>query len=168
MKLFALILAFFSLSFTEGPKEQKVRVYVFVAEECPICNFIGKPMARLANEYNGQAEFYAVFPNKMSNYKTIFKFKKKYGMEAFLSILDEDQSTTKKYGATVTPEVVVVDQDDNILYKGRFNNSYYAPGKINHTGKKQDLKEALNLILAGNSIPQPWPKAIGCFITIKK
>ena len=129
---------------------------------------MGKALSELSENYGEEVSFYAVFPLRNSNYKTVNEFKKKYKMEGYESILDTDQSLTLELGATVTPEVVVTDQNNNILYRGRINDSYYAPGKIRHGSKKNDLKDVLDLALTDKKLPTKWEKAIGCFITFYK
>ena len=84
---------------------QKVwHVYVFVAEECPVCNYMGKPLSTIATKYQDRVEFHAVFPFKNSNYKTSQLFKEQYEMLTFETLLDKDHSITKQLGASVTPE----------------------------------------------------------------
>lgn len=146
--------------------QQDLHVYVFIAEECPICNFMGKPLSVIAEKYAGEVAFHAVFPVKNSNYKTSQLFKQKYDMLSFETLLDRDQQIAKKLGATVTPEVVVTDQEGEILYRGRINSAYYAPGKMKHSSIKNDLDENLATLLSGKKVSQPWPSAIGCYITM--
>lgn len=140
-------------------------VYVFLAEECPVCNYIGKTLKKVSEEYDAEFKFVAVFPQKLSNYKTSSVFKKKYGLNGFLIELDHDLEITNKYNASITPEVVVVDKEDNILYRGRVNNSYASPGRMRHGKVTEDLKMALMDITKGKKIAKPWPDPIGCYIT---
>ena len=104
-------------------------VYVFIAEECPICNYMGKPLSQIAKKYDSNVSFHAVFPVRNSNYKTAQLFKEQYDMLSFETLLDKDHQIVKKLGATVTPEVVITDDQGEILYRGRINSAYYAPGK---------------------------------------
>ena len=163
MKLISIIL--FIFLFVNGIHAQRLHVYVFIAEECPICNYMGKPLHALAKKYDKDVSFHAVFPVKNSNYKTSQLFKQQYDLPGFETLLDKDQKITRSLGATVTPEVVVTNADGDIMYRGRINSAYYAPGKMKHSSIKNDLDEALATLLNGGLIPQPWPKAIGCYIT---
>ena len=140
-------------------------VYVFIAEECPICNYMGKPLSALAKKYEGQVSFHAVFPTKNSNYKTSQQFKQQYDMASFETLLDKDHGLVKKFGVSVTPEAVITNEQGEVLYKGRINSAYYAPGKMKHSTIKADLDDALASLIAGKKILQPWPSAIGCYIT---
>lgn len=149
-----------------GMSQASLHVYVFMAEECPVCNYMGKPLKELAVKYEPAVSFHAVFPVKNSNYKTAQLFKEQYGLMSFETLLDADHTLTKKLGASVTPEAVIIDELGNVVYRGRINSAYYAPGKMKHSSIRNDLDEALSLLLAGKDVPQPWPTPVGCFITM--
>ena len=140
-------------------------VYIFLAEECPVCNYIVKTLKKVSDEYSDDVKFVAVFPQKMSNYKTASRFKNKYHLTNFTIELDHDLEITNRYKAAITPEVVVVDNEDNILYQGRINNSYAAPGRMRHGKVTENLMLSLIDIIQGKRIPKPWPEPIGCYIT---
>lgn len=135
-----------------------------MAEECPVCNYVAKSLKKVSEEYSA-VKFIAVFPQKMSNYKTASLFKNKYGLDNFSIEIDHELSITKKYNASITPEVVVVNELDEILYQGRINNSYAAPGRMRHGKVTEDLDQVLQEIANERSYPKPWPNPIGCYIT---
>ena len=163
-KGFFIGLLFFSLVSLSAQGDW--HVYVFIAEECPICNYMGKPLQQIAKKYKDQVSFHAVFPVRNSNYKTSQLFKEQYGLLNFETLLDKDQSIVKKLGARVTPEVVITNAEGDIHYRGRINSAYYAPGKMKHSSIKNDLDDALALLTTGKDIPLPWPAAVGCYITM--
>ena len=138
-----------------------------MAEECPVCNYVAKSLSKTSEQYNEQVKFVAVFPQRISNIKTASLFKKKYGMTNFIVEIDRDQTITSKYNATVTPEVIVVDANDKIVYQGRINNSYAAPGRMKHGKVIEDLRNNLQKLLNNQKISKPWPEPIGCYITRK-
>ena len=122
-------------------------------------------MKKLSTEYDNQVNFVAVFPQRMSNIKTASLFKKKYALVAFKIEIDHDRAITDRYNASVTPEVVLVDRDDNILYQGRIDDSYAAPGRMRHGKVTEDLRLSIEKALRGQIIAKPWPDPIGCYIT---
>ena len=158
--------SFLILLLTTTVRAQQWHAYVFIAEECPVCNFMGKPLNEISKKYESQVTFHLVFPLKNSNYKTVHLFKEKYSLQSFESLLDKDLAITKKLGASVTPEVVITDEFGNVHYRGRINSAYYAPGKMKHGSIQHDLDVALATLLNGKEIVQPWPPAIGCYITM--
>jgi thiol-disulfide isomerase/thioredoxin len=161
---YILIAGFFWL-FSLNIQSQSWHVYVFIGEECPVCNYMGRPLHDLADKYGAEVAFHAVFPLKNSSIQSAFVFKEKYQLSTFETLLDKDLSLTKKLGATVTPEAVITDEMGTVLYRGRINNAYVAPGKMKHGTIQKDLDEALTSLMRGQEAEQPWPSPIGCFIT---
>ena len=164
-KTLSALLVFLVLPFW-GVAQETWHVYVFLAEDCPVCNYMGKPLSAVALKYEDRVGFHAVFPFKNSTYKTSQLFKEQYDMLSYETLLDKDKELTKKLGASVTPEVVITDNEGEIHYRGRINSAYYAPGKMKHSSVKDDLDEALSLLLLGGEVPKPWPTPVGCYITM--
>ena len=153
------------LSFA-GMAQATWHVYVFLAEDCPVCNYMGKPLSATAHKYADRVDFHAVFPFKTSSYTSSQVFKEQYDMVTYETLLDKDHTLTRKLGASVTPEVVITDEHGEVYYRGRINSAYYAPGKMKHGTTKDDLDEALTILLAGGEVPKPWPTPVGCYITM--
>ncbi len=145
--------------------QSEYTAYVFMAEECPVCNYLGKTLKRLSTQYSEDVKFVAVFPQRISNIKRASLFKKKYDLSLFTIEIDHDRVITDRYNATVTPEVVLVDEHDELAYQGRINNSYAAPGRMRHGKVTEDLEIAIQKVLAKQVVPKPWPEPIGCYIT---
>lgn len=165
-KVFAIMWFFFAgLSFSQV---KKLEVYIAISEECPVCIYMTKPLKDLEEKYRENVRFTVVFPNALSHYKSIHYFKQKYGLQHFESILDENQSFVKKYTLSVTPEVIVFDTLHNLIYKGRINDGYYAPGKMKRSTISNDLDIALETWLSEKKKLEKWPDAVGCYITLKK
>ena len=164
MKYLVGTILFFSF-LTSSFSQQKLTAYIFMAEECPVCNYLGKSLKKLSADYPGEVAFVAVFPQRMSHIKSASIFKKKYGLTNFRIEIDHDRVITGRYNATVTPEVVLVDVDDTIIYQGRIDNSYAAPGRMRHGRVTEDLRQAIVKALKGYPITKPWPDPIGCYIT---
>ena len=81
-------------------------------------------------------------------------------------MFDEIWEKAKQLGASVTPEAVITDDTGAVYYRGRINSAYYAPGKMKHSAVKNDLDEALAILLSGGTVPKPWPTPVGCYITM--
>ena len=145
--------------------QDKLTAYIFMAEECPVCNHIGKTLNKISNQYENDVNFVAVFPQRRSNIKTASIFKSKYDLESFTVEIDHDRLITNRYNATVTPEVILVNNKDEVLYQGRINNSFAAPGRIRHGKVTEDLELAIKKSLSHHSVTKPWPLPIGCYIT---
>lgn len=161
-----LFLLLFSFITVVG-KAADIKVYIIISEECPICQFMGPELASINNYYGDKADLYLVFPFKNSNIKKASLFKKEFGLSAFTILLDEDQSIARELDAKVTPEAIVVNSQDEVVYRGRINDTYISPGRRKHAAGRRDLQIAIGKALKEMPIKSPWPVAVGCFITYK-
>jgi len=64
----------------------------------------------------------------------------------------------------VTPEVSVLNPDGKIQYMGRVDDMYVEHGRLRETEYRQDLRIALDEMLAGKKVSLPRTTALGCFI----
>ena len=167
MKYLFVILLFCLSQANKSTEEPQITAYVFLAEECPVCNYVGKTLKQLSVEFQDDVKFVAVFPQQLSNLESAKIFTEKYGLSHFEIKIDNDHLITNRYDAMVTPEVVLVNSDDTILYKGRINNSYASPGRIRHGKVTEDLANAIRLVLQNKTVEKPWHDPIGCYITKK-
>jgi len=159
---FTIILLSFSFySFTQN----NYSVYVFIAEKCPISIYMAKPLQEAYKQFGNQVDFYAVFPMKNSSQKSASKFLKEYGLSDFNIKLDKYQGFAKQLEATITPEVVVLNDIGEVVFRGRISDAYRAPGKMKHGPRKNELIKVLDTLTIGEAVPKPWADAVGCYIT---
>ena len=160
--LFVTLLLLYSVL---GFSQSKYSVYVFVAEKCPISIYMAKPLQEAFQKYENEVDFYTVFPMKNSTNKTAQQFLEKYKLTDFKIKLDNYQGFARKLEATITPEVVVLDEKGEVVFRGRISDAYKAPGKMKHGVRKNELVAVLDKLTRGETIPQPWNHAVGCYIT---
>src|SRR5205085_7843377 len=86
-----------------------------------------------------------------------------YGVD-FPFAKDFDGQCARALGAMRTPEVVVLDTQRKIRYRGRIDNQYRLGG-VRPTADREDLKEALEDVLAGRKVRVRETLAEGCAIT---
>ena len=146
-------------------QDEKINVYAFVAEDCPISIFMASSLKNVSDKYGDKINFYLVFPFSISTRKAAAAFKTNNLLSAFVIKMDKQHRLTKKLGATVTPEVIIIGANDTILYQGRINDAYAQPGKRKHIYSSNDLSTALDCITNGREMPKPWKRAVGCYIT---
>lgn len=150
----------------EKRTEAAVKIYIFVAETCPICQYYTAKINQISEDYP-QYEIVLVFPNALSSEATMEKFKKKYKLTASMQ-LDPEHSLVQKFGVTVTPEVVVYDQTNEMVqYQGRIDDNYYRVGQRKTHIQSDDLLDALNAIKNNTAIVTVKTQPVGCFISQK-
>ena len=62
-----------------------------------------------------------------------------------------------------TPEIFVLDRQRRVVYHGRIDDQY-GVGYVRDKATREDLRVALDELLAGKSVSQPEASAVGCFI----
>ncbi len=167
-KLIKTITLILLSAITLSAQQKDFNVYVFVAEECPISIYMAKPLREAVKKFGEKVNFYAVFPSSNSTKATAEKFLTDYDLREFIVKLDIEKEFCKKTEATITPEVVITNQQAEILYRGRISNAYSAPGRMRHGKRINDLINMLTRIERGEEITPPWLPAVGCFITYQK
>ena len=69
----------------------------------------------------------------------------------------DDEVVSMKYGPVATPQAFVFDKDRKLQYRGRLDSSE-KPGSAN----AEDLRAALDALLAGEPVAAPTTKTFGC------
>jgi len=155
-------MVFSQMGFTSAPKSE-YQVVIFLASKCTICRFYALPLKQLHQEFSSQGiEFQGVFPNARSTRQQIRDFKSKYKIPFEMGL--DFESLARKLDASVTPEVFILNQDNQTLYSGRIDNSYFGVGKKRTITTKNELRDALTALVNGKEIPIKHAPAVGCLI----
>ncbi|PWJ60099.1 hypothetical protein CLV98_101275 [Dyadobacter jejuensis] len=142
----------------------KLRVLLFLDPECPITQSYMREIRNLIADYEPKGvTFEAIFPTYTVTDAEIKKFFVKYKVP-LKGRTDPAHITTKRYGATTMPEVVLVSGIGQTLYQGAIDNWYYALGKNRPKATAAYLRNALEAGLQGAPILVRKTEAIGCLI----
>jgi peroxiredoxin len=145
-----------SLHLKEAPKATAV---IFISARCPISNRYNGRMIGFAKEYDAKGvRFIAINPNDPESMEDVDEHAKRYGFP-FPVVKDPKNVVADQWGAQVTPEVFLLDQQGVLQYHGRIDDQL-AEVKVT----SPDLKNALDAVLAGKKPEKPETKATGCSI----
>lgn len=164
--IFSLCLVFLLSKHGYAEKGENLEIYIFFSENCPICKSATLNLKELFSTFDSKGvKFTAVFPNtNLSDKNSIEKFRKKYNLP-FEHKLDTNQELTKKYNATITPEVILVNnRTDEVLYRGKIDNGFEAVGKKRTVITEFYLRDALQSSLENKTIEIKETRPVGCFI----
>lgn len=146
-------------------EESKIIVVMFTCNHCPYVQAYEQRLINLQKDFadNG-VTFVAINANDEINYPedsfdNMVKRAKEKGYN-FPYLRDKTQEVAKTFGATYTPEVFVFDQSRTLQYHGRIDDNWQEPDKVT----KQNLREALEAILAGKPVDRANTQAIGCTV----
>lgn len=147
--------------------QDSLRVYFFLAEDCPICRYYAGEMQQLYADFHDQGvAFRGVFPVQTSSKRSIDSYQQEFGIP-FPLLKDIDQYLARKLDARVTPEVFLA-QGDSILYHGRIDNRFDRPGRQRRHVTQHELRDALQAALQGEVIAVRETQPVGCYITRTK
>jgi thiol-disulfide isomerase/thioredoxin len=151
-----------------------VLVIIFSCNHCPTAQAYEDRIISIANDYQSKGvDIVMISPNsvKALNYSEMgysdigdsFEEMKLRAMDKgfpFPYLYDgEEQKTALAYGSVATPHCFVFDRNRVLCYAGRVDGSE-KPG----TGKGEDLRNAIDAVLAGKPIINPVTKVFGCSI----
>ena len=140
----------------------RVVVLLFIGVECPISNRYAPEIHRLVEAYAPQgASFYGVHSDPALGAEVVSRQARDYGFD-FPVLLDPEQVLAGRAGVTVTPTAAVLSPAGELLYRGRIDNRFLDFGRYRDAGIKPDLRLALEAVIAGRPIAEPFTKSVGC------
>ncbi len=103
-------------------KDAKAYALVFLDTGCPLVARYGPTLKQLDSDFRNQGvRLVGLFPNGGDTVPAIAAFGVKY--ELFFPLgQDIDAVAANAVGATMTPEVVVLDADKKVRYRGRIDD----------------------------------------------
>lgn len=147
---------------TEG--SHAFRVFVFISNDCPIANRYAPEIRRLVKDYSPRGiGFFLVHAAPGEERSAIREHREAYELPGRL-LLDPQQALARALGVRVTPEVAVVDGEGRIAYRGRIDDRFPELGKKRPAATRHDLRDALDAVLAGRTVPTPRTRAVGCLL----
>ena len=146
----------------------KAVVISFTCNHCPYAQAYEDRFIALANELMPRGvAFVAINPNDEVHYPEdgfdqmkIRASEKKF---PFPYLRDESQKAAKAYGAVCTPHIFVLGKRWKLVYEGRIDDNWKEPDKVT----SQDLRNAIEAVLAGGKAPVLNTNPMGCSIKWK-
>jgi len=146
-------------------KASRLLTMVWYCNHCPYAQAYRERMNDVAKDYLGKGVgFVAINSNDAQEYpedafEPMVRHAKQYGL-VLPYVFDETQQVAEAYGAVCTPHVLVFDHQRLLRYQGRFDGEQQDPKQ----GRSKELRAALDLLLAGQTVKEPITRAFGCSI----
>ena len=149
--------------------DKKVLVVMFVSLHCPFVQHIKFELAKLGQDYkNRNVGFLAISSNDINTHlNDAPELLKDFAQELDLSyslLYDESQKAAKDFFAACTPDFFVFNAHRKLAYRGQLDDSR-PKNDLPVTG--QDLRKAINYVLADQEIIWQQKPSIGCNIKWK-
>jgi peroxiredoxin len=143
---------------------------VFMCNHCPYVKHVREKMVELIDEFRTRGVAVAGInsndadaypddgPEQMREDAAQYRYRFPY-------LIDATQETAKAYGAACTPDFFLFDAKRHLVYRGQMDGS--RPGNnVPVTGN--DLRAALDAVLANRPVPGVQKPSLGCNIKWKR
>ena len=136
-------------------------VVVFVDTECPIANLYVPTLIELHKQYADKGvQFLAINSSQQDSFTSVSAHTQEREIP-FPVLKDFEQQAADAFDAKRTPEAFLLDKDRVIRYRGRIDDQY-GVGFRREKPTRQELKEAIDQLLAGEPIAATKTEAAGC------
>ncbi|MEM4311926.1 MAG: thioredoxin family protein [Nitrososphaerales archaeon] len=149
----------------EDFKGKRAIAIAFTCNHCPYVKAYEDRMIAIQRDYESKGfQLIAINSNDDKKYpedsfeNMVIRAKKK-GFN-FPYLRDETQKVVSSYGAQVTPEIFLLDENFIVRYHGAIDDNYSDPKKV----KRHYLREAIEALLSNKKVPIEETRAIGCTI----
>jgi peroxiredoxin len=142
---------------------------VFMCNHCPYVKHIRESLVELVKEYQAKGvAVVAINANDVDAYpddspELMARDAETYGY-TFPYLYDQTQQVARAYKAACTPDFFLFDRDRRLVYRGQIDSS--RPGNDKPLSG-EDLRAALEAVLAGGQISAQQKPSMGCNIKWK-
>jgi peroxiredoxin len=134
-------------------------VIIFIATRCPVSNAYNERMAKLAEDYRARGiSVVGINSNSTEPASEVKQHAAEKGL-SFTILKDAGNRIADRFNAQSTPEAYLLDASGKLVYHGRIDNSRNGDAITSN-----DLRDAIEAVLAGKPVEHPEAKAFGCSI----
>lgn len=147
---------------------QKPLLVMFICCHCPFVKHVKEELAKIGKDYSEYVATVAISANDVANYPGDSPDNLKAMAQElelkFPICYDESQEVAKSYKAACTPDFFLFNARQKLVYRGQLDSSRPS-NNLPVTG--EDLRGAIEAILAGNNVSPEQKPSIGCNIKWK-
>ena len=146
-----------------GLKKSHFVVVVFLGVECPLAKIYSSRLQSIASDYRDRGvAFIGIDANRQDSLPEIAAYARLHKLD-FPILKDPGNRVADQFAATRVSEVFVLDSDHNVRFHGRIDDQY-GPGYAKPKPQRDDLRQALDELLAGSAVSVPTTEVVGCRI----
>ena len=142
----------------------RAHVLFFFSNTCPVARRYMARMVSIDTDYRARGvRVIGINASPADTVPDVAGHALEYNL-SFPVLKDADFSAVRTLGITRTPEVVILDSDFVLRYRGRIDDQYRLGG-VRPSVSRHDLLQALEAVLEGREVSEPLTRAEGCAIT---
>ena len=146
--------------------DSSLHCYFFFIADCPASKNNIPKIQQIKDAYSKYGvEMIGIVSDPVLDNEELETTLKEYNTD-FKIIIDDSLKIAKQHYATVTPQVLLYDAADNLLYSGAVDNYYYELGRHRKIITEKYLENAIVNTLENKPITTKETKPIGCRINL--
>ena len=150
------------LSLEDRPHDE-LTVICFLGTECPLAKLYAGRLQRIANDFdNRNVRFVGLNSNRQDSLAELKQFAADQKIQ-FAFGKDYDNVIADQLNVRRTPEVIVVDRERKIRYRGRIDDQYL-PGISRNKPERHDLRIAIEELINGQPVSVAVTEPEGCLL----
>jgi len=138
-------------------------LFIFLSPDCPLCKNYSGTLDSIYNQYKDKVQVYGIIPGKAYSNEEIKQFIREYDIP-FPLLTDYNKKLTAYLQAVVTPQVILLNNKYQLVYKGAIDNWVVSLGKQRVKTTQNFLHDALQQSLSNQTVLIKRTKAVGCRI----
>jgi peroxiredoxin len=147
-----------------------VLVVMFICNHCPYVKAVEDRLIALQREFAAgdqkqpDVQLVGICANDAASYPddAFDKLRERWQTKeyGFPYLHDESQAVARAFGAVCTPDIYVYDDQRQLAYRGRIDDSWKDPDKVT----RRELHQAVTALLGGQRPPADQKPSLGCSI----
>jgi peroxiredoxin len=147
-----------------------VLVVMFICNHCPYVKAVEDRLIALQREFAAgdqkqpDVQLVGICANDAASYPddAFDKLRERWQTKeyGFPYLHDESQAVARAFGAVCTPDIYVYDDQRQLAYRGRIDDSWKDPHKVT----RRELHQAVTALLGGQRPPADQKPSLGCSI----
>jgi hypothetical protein len=152
-----------SFSLAACPRSGTLCLFVFLSPECPLCQNYTVVLNALQKEYGDRLCMYGIIPGRSYSAATIDAFARKYKI-AYPLLIDGTFRLSHYLRAGTTPEVILLDDRQGLVYRGAIDNWVKDLGKRSAGPTENYVRDAIGHALKKEPVAEKRIRPVGCLI----
>ena len=154
-------------TWTREAFREPLLLVVVLCNHCPYVQAVDDRINDLARAYAGRLAVVGISANDAEAYPEdrfeAMQARARAKGYVFPYLYDADQSVARAFGAVCTPDFFLYGPDRRLAYRGRLDDSWKDAAAVT----RQDLRDAVEALLAGRAVDPDQRPSMGCSIKWK-
>ena len=141
-----------------------LNLFVFLSPECPLCKNYTTVLNKISQDFSRDSfVIIGIVSGKAYSPEEVNSFKKEFSVD-FQLFVDPAKKLTNYLKATITPEVVLINEKGKLIYRGAIDDWVTDLGKNKLRPEKEYLRLAVTQYINHQPISIKKTKPKGCYI----